>query len=110
MAYEIYYDGGQVYFSERPEPGGDRSGWGVLVVVQDDASVGKQHVTGTDYMIWRDDHWVGVDLVGLIDHVVNVLQVALVGRMVSSEEYKAIMDRSGIEREKTGWTVFERRP
>lgn len=106
MAWVIFYEGEETHSSfDREEP----FGWGVLAVVQDHPDVGKQLVTSTDYYVLRDGRWVGVDLAGLLDHVVNVLHVALVGRMVQDREYWSVVSRANAEREKTGWLSYERR-
>ena len=105
MPYVVFYEDEEYSSFEGDKP----PGWGAMAVVQDHPDVGKQLVTSTDYFVLRDGRWVGVDLAGLLDHVVNVLHIAMVGRMIDDREYWDIVSRANQLREKTGWLPYERR-
>ncbi len=107
MRYKIYYSDGTVYDSTEGDGPETR---GVQAIVQDHPSAGKEIVTGADYYIRSSEgRWIGVDLFGLWDWLVDRGEV-LFGRMVTTEEYRDLFKRAKLEQEKSGWTPFERKP
>lgn len=107
MRWKVFYADGSTYDSEE---GGRPEARGVQAIVQDHPRVNKEIVTGADYYI-RDPEgrWIGVDLFGLYDWLVDV-GLVLFGRMVTTEEYRELFKRAKLEQEKSGWTPFERKP
>ena len=91
---------------------GAPKGWGVEAIVQPDIRVGYAIISSGDYYICRDGRWMGVDLAGMLDYVVNELGVVMVGRTISHEEFTRILNLAKDERDekKTGWLRQERRP
>lgn len=106
MHWKIYYGDGSVYDSEE---GSSPPARDVQVIVQDHPKVGKELVTGADYFIRKNGRWMGVDLFGLWDYLLD-LGLVLFGRMVTTEEYREVMRRAMADRDKAGWLPFERKP
>lgn len=78
---------------------------GVQVIVQEDDS-GPYMTTGADYYIWREDRWVGVDIFGLFDYLIES-GLVLFGRTITNDEYREILQRAKVE--KNTWRPGERR-
>lgn len=78
---------------------GSPDNWGVQAIVYEDPRVGWTIATGSDYYIKREDRWVGVDLAGLLDHIVNELGIVLVGRTISNQEYHRIYEKALADRD-----------
>lgn len=107
MRYKIYYSDGTEYDSLSGSVINARD---VQAIVQDHPTVGKEVVTGADYFIRsKDGRWIGVDLFGLYDWLLDS-GLVLFGRMVTAEEYREVIKRAMLERDKTGWRPFERKP
>ena len=86
----IYYGDGSVYKST------DSSGYesrDIQVIVQENEDVGWYTVTGSDYYIWRDNKWIGVDIFGLFDFLLDS-KIVLFGRTIDGDEYEEICMRA----------------
>ncbi len=80
-------------------------------IVYEDAAVGWVMATNGDFYIRRDDRWTAVDFAGLLDYVVNELDV-LAGRTISNAEYQRIYAEAKADMnfaKKTGYLPGERR-
>jgi len=110
MHYRVYYDDDSEWDSDECE--GSPPAWGVQIIVQDHASHGKAMVSGGDFYVRKGERWYAVDMAGLLSYLTRraTLQRVLIGEMVSDERYAEICGRANVERMKTGWTQYERRP
>lgn len=110
MHYRVYYDDDSEWDSD--DCAGLPPAWGVQVIVQDHAAHGKAMVSGGDFYVRKAGRWYAADMAGLLSYVTRsaTLERVLIGEMVSDERYNEIFHRANVEREKTGWTQYERRP
>lgn len=105
MNYQVYYGDGRVLSDSAAPLTGDNAR-SVQVIVQHDQD-GPVMLTGADYYIWRSERWVGVDIFGLFDYLLDS-GLVLFGRTVTADEYQAIYQRAKLE--KRTWRPGERRP
>lgn len=85
--FRIYY-GDETTFEGEWE---DAPTWNVVDVMQmDDVTDRPYHQSGSDYYIRRDGKVVGVDFVGLIDHLTNELKVVKMGRTIDTKKFLKI--------------------
>lgn len=108
MDWTIYYGDGTTY--EGPvelAPARD-----VQVIAQVDRALGWIAASGTDYYVWRDGRWFGVDKFGLFDYLIAPgWKRVLFGRMLTAEEYNAVWARVTADRgEKAASYKWERKP
>lgn len=89
----VYYGNGEVWTSEDEKPPPSRD---VQVIAQDDDRTGWYTVTGSDYYIQRDGVWVGVDVFGLYDFLLDS-GLVLFGRTIDADEYATILARARSE-------------
>lgn len=101
MTHKIYYSDGSVSEADPPPPRD------VQVIVQPHPDVGIELVTGADYYVKIDGVWVGVDIFGLFDYLLDSGKV-LFGRMMSTKEYQALLNEA--IKDKELWLNRERRP
>lgn len=101
MAAKIYYSDGSISEIE-PHPPRD-----IQVIVQPHPDVGVELVTGADYYIKINGVWVGVDIFGLFDYLLDSGKV-LFGRMMGTKEYQALLLKAA--NDKQLWLQSERRP
>lgn len=68
-------------------------GWGVIGIVYYNEWARDWLISsGGDYYVYRNGTWNDCDLVGMVDHVINVPGVMVVaGRTVPNEIYRATM-------------------
>ena len=101
---KIYYSDGTVYEGDKP-PARD-----VQVIVQEHPDVGWHTQSGYDYYIWRGGRYVGVDLFGLYDWLLDTKGV-LFGRTITRKDFDIVMKRAldDLGESKTGWFPDERR-
>ena len=78
----------------------------VQVILQDGEN-GPYFQSGADYYIWKDNCWLGVDLFGLYDFLLDS-GLVLFGRTITNEEYQKIYQRAKVE--KSTWKPDERKP
>ena len=90
----IYYSDGSTFSSDEGD-WADAPGWGCQVVLFRDSIVkcGIRHDRDY-YRLDEDGTVVGMDFVGLIDYVVEMLGVVKVGRMLTQAEYKRIYQQA----------------
>lgn len=100
----IYYSDGRVA-SEGPFPARD-----VQVIVQEDERTGWFMLTGFDYYVQRGGWWIGVDIFGLFDFLLDS-GVVLFGRTIDADEYDNIYQRARTDLNivKSSWLPKERR-
>ena len=99
--FKIYY--ADYVFSGSAAEFGRAPGWGVIDVIQtDDATRRAYHQggAGADYYILREGKIVGVDLCGMLDHVVNELGAVKVGRTIDTQKYIKIRKQAEDEFDK----------
>jgi hypothetical protein len=96
----VYYSDGTVYEGDKP-PARD-----VQVILQSDEA-GPYFQSGSDYYVLRDGRWVGVDIFGLFDYLLDSGFV-LFGRTITNDEYQAIYQRAKVD--KATWRRGERKP
>ena len=104
MNYKIFYGDGTVHEGENP-PARD-----VQVIVQEHPSIGWHTQSGYDYYVWRDGRYVGVDLFGLYDWLLDWGGV-LFGRTTTQKEFNEVMKRAlaALGEAKAGWLKDEKR-
>ena len=100
MKYRIYYGDGSdsenVITSARD----------VQVILQIDPERGPYFQSGNDYYVDRDGVWIGVDIFGLFDYLMDS-GLVLFGRTIRNEEYSAIFQRA--KADKKSWLPGERK-
>lgn len=87
--------------------------WGVQAIVYEYEPTGWSIAAGNDYYIQRENRWVGVDLCGMLDYVINELGVVMAGRTISTQEYNDIIQKAMDDRDfakKSGYLPRERKP
>ena len=101
----VYYGDGTKYSGDSP-PARD-----VQVIVQEHPKVGWHTQAGYDYYIWRDGRYVGVDLFGLYDILLDS-GLVLFGRTITATEFNAIMKQAieDLGDAKSGWLSGEKKP
>ena len=88
----VYYGDGSTYSSE---DGSSPPARDVQVIVQRHPEVGVELVTASDYYVWRNGRWWGVDLFGLFDYLTRPgPKKVLFGRTIETEVYKRIIKRA----------------
>lgn len=101
--YKVFYSGGQIYDSAT-DPG-QPPARDVQVILQYDSRVGPYFQTGADYYVFRDGRWLGVDIFGLFDFLLDS-GLVLFGRTINNQEYQAIYQRAKVD--KQTWLRSER--
>ena len=110
MTWKAYYSDGSTYTGAVEDaPARD-----VQVIVQSSREHGWQAVSGDDYYIWRETRWIGVDLFGLYDYLIEPgWKRVLFGRTISNNEFDAIWQQAMSDPdmpEKTAFGRGERKP
>jgi len=108
--WRVYYDDGSTYDgAEGVEKAPAR---GVQVIAMTDPEVGWYAQSGSDYYVWRDDRWWGVDIFGLFDYLdMPGWKKVLMGRTLTNAAYVAIWQRVKVEMgPKTRFMPHERQP
>ena len=94
MKWQIYYSDGSTFSSEDGN-WEDAPGWDVQVVLFPDKTTGYAIRHGGDFFrVARDGTVVSMDLVGMIDHVVNVLGVVKAGRMLTRTQFDRVYQQA----------------
>lgn len=87
-SFRIYYDGGETYDGDPYYA----PAFGVLAIVQIDKAHGHRIVVFSDYFVWRDGEWVGVDHIGMIDYLQQLgPRRVLFGRLVDKEYFYKVV-------------------
>lgn len=115
MRWKIYYADGSTFSDLDGDPA-DAPAWGVEFILQADdlaapESVGRLIESGSDYYLCEGQEWVGVDLVGLVDHLAE-MGIVKVGRTVPSSAWREIKRRALSDPdfpEKSAWRPAEER-
>ena len=90
----IYYGDGSVFCRDDGE-WEDAPGWDVQVVLFPHPKTKWQMRHGADFFrLAEDGTVVGMDLVGMIDYVVNVLGVVKAGRMLTQAGFDVVYQRA----------------
>ena len=101
MTYRIYYGDGNmsedVIASARD----------VQVILQVDPERGPYFQSSDDYYVDRDGVWVGVDIFGLFDYLLDT-GLVLFGRTITGKEFSAIYQKA--KGDKASFLPRERRP
>ena len=101
MTYRVYYgDGGM-------SEDAIASARDVQVILQVDPQRGPYFQSGHDYYVNRDGVWVGVDIFGLFDYLMDS-GLVLFGRTINSKEYDAIYQKA--KGDKSSFLPGERKP
>ena len=100
MSCKIFYGDNSSYEGDDP-PARD-----VQIILQEDRD-GPYFQSGSDYYVWLEDHWLGVDLFGLFDFLIES-GLVLFGRTITNMEYLAILEKAKVE--KKTWRPKERKP
>lgn len=106
--WRIYYSDGTTYDQGQ---GGAVPARDVQVIVQKSQEVGWHTRAGDDYYVQKGDEWVGVDIFGLFDYLLDT-GLVLFGRTVTNKEFQEVIKRALADREfglKTGYLPKERR-
>ena len=96
MRWRIYYAGGATFSDEDGSPA-DAPGQGALIIAMANESTGRDLLHLADYYLFKGERWIGLDLFGLLDHVLNLLgevEGVVAGRTVSDAEYRAAYMRA----------------
>lgn len=101
--WKVYYSNGTTMEGEGR---GSPIGRGVQAIVQDHPEVGVEIVTSSDYYVWKNGRWFGVDIFGLFDYLLDTNIVGM-GTTIKREEYQKIMKEA--MKEKAGWLPRERK-
>lgn len=90
--------------------GDDYSPRDVQVIVQEHPTIGWHTQSGYDYYVWRDGRWVGVDIFGLYDFLLDI-GLVLFGRTLTQSEFNDVMKRAleDLGEAKNGWTRDEKK-
>lgn len=96
ITWIIYYGDGTTFDSSmgRPE---DASPWDIQVIAEVNEEVGRVLHTRSDYYLFVDGKWVGVDYVGLVDYLANVFGIVKVGRMADRQAYRNLLERARVD-------------
>ncbi len=89
--WKLYYDRKRQPFSSEDGTPAEAPAWGVQIAAQRNADVGVARESRYDYYLYRDGEWLGVDLIGLIDHLAD-MGIVKVGRKIPRAEWKEIKD------------------
>lgn len=88
MDWKIFYEDGSTYSSDDGPPE-TAPALGVQVIVQEDLDTGRYNQSGSDYYVFRDGRWWGVDIFGLFDFLIHHAPVTF-GRTIANKDYLEI--------------------
>lgn len=90
--WKIYYD--ESTFSYLDGEPNETPQFGVICILQDDELVGRKILHFYDWYFWEGQEWMGCDIFGLTDRLMNDLPVhhLRAGRTVPGRVYRQIMD------------------
>lgn len=97
--WTIYYGDGDTFSSDDGGPD-VAPAQNVQVIVQYAEQSGWYLQVGSDYYIWSDGRWVGVDLFGVWDYC-SLLgwKRVLLGRMLSNDQFNEVYQRAKADRD-----------
>lgn len=100
--WRIYYDDGSTYDASIEAAPCD----GVIVVVQDDADVGRELLHMKDFYVWDHGRWFGCDRYGLEDYLRRPgWKKMIAGRNTTPANYHALMERARVDPDFPGKTA-----
>lgn len=88
MEWKIYY-GDKTTFSNEDGLPEDTPATNVQVIVQTNAIVGRELLSGKDFYLRRGEEWIGVDLAGLLDQLM-AMGVLKCGRTLTHAEWNGV--------------------
>ena len=104
MDWKIHYGDGSIFSSDdgRPE---DAPALNIQAIAQRDDRVGRFIVTRSDFYLFLDNQWIGVDWFGMLDRLMDI-GVIKTGRTITSEAYNDVIQRAkndpGLPRKSAG--------
>lgn len=108
MTFRIYYSDHSVIAAvDDIVPARD-----VQVILQHDDKVGWTTLSGSDYYIRRDERWIGVDIFGLFDFLLES-GLVLFGRTITNREFLEIYQQAKSDKNLMNKNAFlpgERQP
>ena len=99
--------GARIFYSDGEYSGDSPPARDVQLIVQSDGAGPPYFQSGTDYYVKRDGRWLGVDIFGLFDYLMDT-GLVLFGRTITNAEYQAIYQKAKLF--KSTWQPGERRP
>ena len=101
--FKVFYGDGATYKAHEDSHPPARD---VQVILQEGEN-GPYFQSGADYYVWQGDRWLGVDIFGLFDYLLDS-GLVLFGRTITNKEYQAIYQKAKVE--KSTWGPTDRRP
>ncbi len=111
MDWLIVYSDGST-FSSDDGAWEDAPGWDAQIVVEENETVGRKLHCRNDFFVMIDGRPINVDFIGLMDYLANVLGIVKVGRMLPSEQFRALVHQATIAEglpRKSAWLPDEPR-
>lgn len=96
MKWRIYYTDGSTFSDEDGTPS-QAPGQGALVITMANLATGRDILHLADYYVHKGGRWYGVDLFGLLDHVLNLfdeIDGVIAGRTVSDQAFRAAYEHA----------------
>ena len=91
LTWRIYYADGSTFEGDPHEA----PPWGIIDIMQIDPERGPYHQTGFDYYVFRDNVWLGVDFVGLVDFLIHEVGLVKFGRTINTQRFLEIRAGAG---------------
>ena len=91
--WRIYYSDSSTFDDSDGWPD-EAPGWSVQIIASTSEELGRRVECKSDYYIYYNGEWIGLDFVGLMDHLVNELGVVKVGRMLPKEQFRKVYDQA----------------
>lgn len=111
IQWRIYYADGSTFDSHNGTPF-DAPGRGVLCIAYRHVDLGRRVIHRNDYYWWCDGQWVGGDLFGLFDYLIEPgCKTVKFGRTVSDGLYRTTFQRATNDRDlprKSAWLPDEK--
>ena len=109
--WKIFYSDGSTFDSSMGDPE-DVPPWDIQVIAQINEDIGRHLSSQADYYLFIDGKWVGLDFVGLVDYLANILKIVKVGRMIDRENFRELLEQAHNDPDlppKSGWLQGEPR-
>jgi hypothetical protein len=88
LKWRFYYGDESTFSNEDGSPE-EAPGSDVQIIIQEDPENGRYFQSGSDYYVWRDDRWWGVDIFGLFDFLVDNSLVKF-GRTIDTKLHRKL--------------------
>ena len=109
--WKIFYGDESTFDSSQGDPD-DAPPWDIQVIAEINNDIGRKLHSQADYYLFINGKWVGIDSIGLIDYLANVLGIVKVGRQIDRQKFREVLDRArndpGLPK-KSGWLQDEYR-